>query len=634
MAESGSLRIGRFHAEYHAGSGLSAEAVRARFDSVVRTRLPAALAQALTPWLDGQGNDVILVRELAVPLVMGAEWDLDQVAQAWAGEIAQALAGARDGVVRFSDPAAYLGKFLVDVVAGEAWGRWYYARFDGLRMLTPSAAVRTAVADDPELGVRALLALRDTERRRVIEALTPNDARRLLDRLASGTEDSSATDGWQALDAAWEALPPHSPGSEHEAGVALELFLCAWSPASGGALLAARARALAHLARVLADEARLARRLVAALGSRRIDELHRIVRDGADVLAPLCDAPSGWVERVARSLAPASATNQRATAEPVRTAFGGVFLLLPFLMQLPLEEATAGWPAAGDTPAAAALRLILLNQALGVARGGRIFRDPLVRDLAGVAPALTPGTVARWAARLPTDSLAQFVAAIAASSRTEGRARGETLALHAVRARSAPVALLVDCQLGVWLWARGYAAGHADRAVTRAAGWMREHGWTPARLVADAPFAAELQADALAATLLDMNAGGEQLEAADPDAAVVLARRGRIAADLAYLAAPALGLARPARLAFAVAAQGILRAFAARLSGLQTSSLPYLYASFLDVRASVEVEAGRWIAQIGRPPLQFLLARSGAARGEHRPPWLDGLTIALAPESG
>ncbi|HEX2093054.1 MAG TPA: hypothetical protein VHG28_11655, partial [Longimicrobiaceae bacterium] len=123
-----------------------------------------------------------------------------------------------------------------------------------------------------------------------------------------------------------------------------------------------------------------------------------------------------------------------------------------------------------------------------------------------------------------------------------------------------------------------------------------------------------------------------RLATEDPRVRAVLARRGKLAEDLGWLAAPALGLPRVADLALSVVAQGVLRAFAARLPGFHASGLPYLFASFLDVAATVEVEPERWVVRLGRPPLQFVLALSGAARGEHRPGWMRGITLALCQE--
>ncbi|HEX2094963.1 MAG TPA: hypothetical protein VHG28_21360, partial [Longimicrobiaceae bacterium] len=249
MPAAGSLRVGRFHADYLVPAAHpEAEGVRSRLDQAARGALLRGLRRTLAPLLDTSDESVWLIRRLHVELEVGAEWDGDRVARAWAAQIARALGRALaegrsgpdaavwgdpgEGVLRFPDRAAYLARFLADLAAGDAWRKWYYAAFDGLRPLSASAALRTAVCDDAATGLRALLALPDAERRRVVERLTPNDARRLLDALPAGERGGDPARGWDELRRAWDALPPHAPAADAEARAALELYLraCAGEP--------------------------------------------------------------------------------------------------------------------------------------------------------------------------------------------------------------------------------------------------------------------------------------------------------------------------------------------------------------------------------------------------------------------
>jgi hypothetical protein len=98
-------------------------------------------------------------------------------------------------VVRFANRAAYVARFLRDVAAGTAWGKWYYESFAGLRQLSTSAALRTAVCNESDAGPAALLELDDHELKRVLRELTEQDARRILDHLAT---NASASDEFVA----------------------------------------------------------------------------------------------------------------------------------------------------------------------------------------------------------------------------------------------------------------------------------------------------------------------------------------------------------------------------------------------------------------------------------------------------
>ncbi|HVG43490.1 MAG TPA: hypothetical protein VM890_02130, partial [Longimicrobium sp.] len=423
MADPGRLAVERFRAEYLVPAGHPAPGIlRARLDGAARTRLARSLGAALERALPSDDEGICLIRRLHVDLEVEEEWDEGRIARAWASRAAHALArllAAGEGspeagdLLRFPHRAAYLARFLADLAAGEAWGRWYYAAFDGLRPLPASAALRTAVLDRADDGLRALLSLGEAERARVLAALTPVDARRVLDGLSA--EPTAET--WTALWRAWEALPPHAVPADAEARTALELVLRA---GGGRGELRAAARALVRLARLLAAsasaDAPAAARLLRALRSGEGGALLAAAPADADTLAPLRESPPGWVEGVARTLASASpAPPSTAAAAPVAraTPFGAVFVLLPFLAALPLDEASEGWPAAGVTPAPAALRLLLACKALGAPRAARAFWDPVVRDAMGVGPALTPAAVRAWARALPRGALPRFLRTLA-----------------------------------------------------------------------------------------------------------------------------------------------------------------------------------------------------------------------------
>jgi hypothetical protein len=164
---------------------------------------------------------------------------------------------------------------------------------------------------------------------------------------------------------------------------------------------------------------------------------------------------------------------------------------------------------------------------------------------------------------------------------------------------------------------------------------MHAHGLQPTRIIADAELGPALRARVSGAEVLAL--GDDEvarLTMEDARVGAVLARRGTLGDELAYLAAAEPGLPRDVELALSVAAQRMLRAFAERLPGFHASSLPYLFASFLDVTAQVDAEPARWVVRLSRPPLQFVLGLSGVARGEHRPSWRPELTVALSQDEG
>ena len=83
-------------------------------------------------------------------------------------------------------------------------GKWYYEAFEGLRLLPTSAVIRTALCEHPLTGRAALLQLSADALARVLRALTVQDARRVLDRLAEETPAGNTLGCFQAIWSVWE----------------------------------------------------------------------------------------------------------------------------------------------------------------------------------------------------------------------------------------------------------------------------------------------------------------------------------------------------------------------------------------------------------------------------------------------
>ena len=99
-------------------------------------------------------------------------------------------------------------------------------------------------------------------------------------------------------------------------------------------------------------------------------------------------------------------------APPLSTAFGGIFLLLPHLDELPLPEATRGWPNTDEAAAISLVRWLVLLKCCGRQNSERAFYDPLLRDLLLIPPTLSPAALRTWQARLKPEHLQSFLAAL------------------------------------------------------------------------------------------------------------------------------------------------------------------------------------------------------------------------------
>jgi hypothetical protein len=255
----------------------------------------------------------------------------------------------------------------------------------------------------------------------------------------------------------------------------------------------------------------------------------------------------------------------------------------------------------------------------------------VVRAMAGVSPALALGDLRGWRASVPRDRVAHFAATLARWQREQGAVTRECGVLVPARTRAGATLVAIDCARGVWAAAATYRASQPTQGVRRLAGWLTGES-APRRLLCLDRRVAAATRRALPDLRLEPATiephGGE-----DETVTATLARLDRVPSDVAHLTLPPpFGGPRPLGLAFAVAAQGLLRAFAWRLPGFARASLGHLHTNFLDVRARIEDEASRRVVRLGRAPLHLVLSMTGMTRTSFVLPWLDGRVVALYPD--
>ena len=646
------LHVGRFRARYFVAADHPApESVRAKLDDAVGKNLAAALAERLAALrASGVMPGVFFIRRLAVSLEVNAAWDRERIARVWAEQIARALAAPLSGrgdaheVIHFDDRAAYVACFLSDLAAGRAWSRWFYTPFDGLRMLPISAALRAALCDDPSIGLAALLRLTVKELSCVVRALSVQDARRIVESLAHDATSGTEAGCFQALSEVWESAELGPMQAAEQWRNTLRLFVCVLrgSAVSARLSLVGEARAMLRLAGMFAQRSALKMQKLLTILSRR--DMRRLYMEfgpaDAEVLLPLMRCPLDILAALAQSAharyasGTAEDTQRAATSEPRYTPFGGMFLLLPLVDDLALEEATRGWPAAAETPPAALVRLLLLAKCSGRARAAHFYLDPLARDLTCVPPALSLPELARWARKVSVDDLDSFLEASARWCSASGEAAYRSLALVSVKLPGGALGLLLDVESGCWLYAQRLRARTPAHLLERAPDPLRQ-------LIAGADFVVcdETCAKALRAALPSANAlriGGEEwhdLAARDGAVAEFGVRVAKLAEDCAHLSLPqSFRLPAPFNLALSVAAQGLMRAYARRLPGFATSGLAYLFGNFLDFAGSLEDEETRRVVRVGRPPLNLVLMLTGMNRSSYRLNWLDERPFVLFQE--
>ncbi|HEY6245726.1 MAG TPA: hypothetical protein VIX17_17370 [Pyrinomonadaceae bacterium] len=353
------LQIRRVHAEYLLPADHPAPVrLRDRLDAEIKHNLTHTLRSSLSSWFSESDTSLWFVRQLELDFPVNATGSSEHVSRTFTSQLGRVLTDAigdcanQDNVVRFANRAEYLAHFLSDIAAGTAWGKWYYESFFGLRFLPTSAAIRTAVCDEPDTGKMALLLLRSDELIGVLRALSPNDGLLILDTLTKGV----ASGQFNAHELGWSLTRLRNVHSFDG--------LNAPCRALGIYLHAARAQA-ASSPHELTD-----------LMTCSTDQLRQVIIE---------------LDSIRANVKTSDFDKQRR-----ETAFGGIFLLLPLLDDLPLEESLADWPHADEAAAISLVRFLILIKCLGSTNAQRPFADPLIRDLLVVPPTLSEADLNKW----------------------------------------------------------------------------------------------------------------------------------------------------------------------------------------------------------------------------------------------
>lgn len=364
--------------------------------SAIKEYLPGELAIRLP---DADGDPLLLLRKVEVDIDVGATAGARQIAARLAEAIAAAIGcaaartakseaetfarGSADAIPRFDSPAARVAAFIAALTEGRTCHPWWFGRFEGVRLLPPSAAIRTVLLRDPAAIGKVFESLDAATRLRLGARLGEADAALLLEALAALPCDAPASADWTALASALRRASAREPLARAVESLAL---LALDRPSRiGGAIAAAAGPAALRLA--AQDRPR-----------SRGQASRSLARSTGPVGATA--KPRG---RLPLELQAAlAATARSASAEPSPDApmfspFGGYALLLPALLEFDLEARSRDWPTLAGTGPAQLLQLLVLS----AAAGGPVLQDPFWRLVLGVPTRLATADLADWLAAAP-----------------------------------------------------------------------------------------------------------------------------------------------------------------------------------------------------------------------------------------
>jgi len=607
--ETSRLEIGRATIRYLVPARHPAPLrVRDRLDRVIERELPPTLARALDSWFSDNDPSIWIIQQLDVHTCLNAAAEPEQISRQFAAQLARHLSkalqdGDHNNVRHFGNRADYLASFLSDLASGAAWNQWYYESFTGLKSLPAPAALRTAICNDLATGKTALGLLPSVELQQVLNQLTSQDARRILDRFA---EDDTAVEEALCRDAVARAMSQNLlvlTKLADESRRALYLFIVATRETI-------EARGAPLLAAVLA-----AAKLTDHLSGESAGERQKLI--------------AAYARKEA-----SSATNSAARigTELRTTAFGEIFLLLPRLDEMPLSEATREWPDSNGVAAVSLARWLVLLKCSGREQSVRAFYDPLLRDLLSIPSTVSPETLRQWQARLTPRHLEGFLAALIEWQSSHGAIEGKEQLLVSATAPGTPSELvLIDAARGLCLRIDRHLTSKPQKIIQSLGASLDMLLAHEGVLYSDpslVPALREYFPELHVINLADRAIASAETETRGIDA--IVARMDKLQDDLEFLRLPAhLRIARPLGRALSIAAQQLLREFAWRLPGFAGSNLPYLARNFLAFAASIEEDDTRRIVRIGRPPLHLILNMTGMTRQTYRLSWLDERPLTL-----
>jgi hypothetical protein len=433
------IHVERLDALYSVPRGRqsSAASIRRRLDQIAASTLARDLEQRFAAL--GSDERLYFIEQLSVDCTLDLARDDSRLSGVWARalheDVLKTISRGGGNVVVFRDRADFLASFLEDLLAGGAWGRWYFGELRELSSLSTGQAAARALAADADTGRDAMLEL---------------TRRGGLDSLLSALDDSQADAVVRAC------LLPHAQ-SVAPRGTYAHWVAALRAQTSRGAQTFVRARDLARLylgllrerpdlgpdvtlARFLDGLLRLRHalkqseepaRMLSRVEAEDLESLRGLSGHGdeSELLARLLREAGG--AETAALLREIQAGPAPSASRMSATAFGGIFLLCPALIGLRLEEFLRRCPypePEGSTKAALLLHVVALQCA-----GARDF-DAAQRD-AGLAlfsttgPAPTRAQLSAYAEGIAQDTHERFARELRAHMHEVGRRSPAVLSL-------------------------------------------------------------------------------------------------------------------------------------------------------------------------------------------------------------
>jgi hypothetical protein len=140
-----------------------------------------------------------------------------------------------------------------------------------------------------------------------------------------------------------------------------------------------------------------------------------------DAILALLRCSADQLRHVAKELNTIQGQAKVAATERRNTSFGGAFLLLPLLDEMPFAETLRDWPHADEAAAISLVRFLLLIKCSGPKHAQHTLTNSLLRDLMLVPPTVSAEVLTEWQARVTTTQIDNFLTTLINWQRQQGR---------------------------------------------------------------------------------------------------------------------------------------------------------------------------------------------------------------------
>ena len=375
--------------------------IQQRLDAIARKQLSQVWGGVLTPNETGPSNDspIYFIDDVNVDLTLDLAKDDRTLATDWSRALTQGILKAMQqsggNLVSFPSRSEFMASFLKELLHGQAWSQWYYQEFEPLKSQPLNQSIVAVLTADGDVGRDALLILAQQGFLETLLAALRNEDVEILLR---------------------QCLVPPSPRvvlpNTYRMWVqALNEYLAAsrWTPTNTNNVarnvvwlyfsLLKRQPQLGpdvNLARFLQEFLSWHQGLVTTqslpqtLAWLTAEEMAAIWRQASpnSWLMPLVREVGG--RQVAELLSRLStSTSTPAVTQVYLTAYGGLFFLIPTLLELDLSDylQTCAYPTPENGEKVGWLLYAIALQCLGIDHLEAALEDPALAPFVGVSTA-------------------------------------------------------------------------------------------------------------------------------------------------------------------------------------------------------------------------------------------------------